>query len=376
MQFDARRATTSGATKPHHTQPRRTDGRTKRGCNRRGDARRSGRERGGPTVCLLSKQRAAAAGGERGTEQMEVETDKELGLVFRGWGTGTGQAQGERHNLDGRWSCPGGLYASPLLSLIPHRLDSGRLVSVHVHIAACQSKVGQQIDVSFFFFLEKNETWMTIGAALSWWALSARASGLSVSTIHGHRTCPEPGTGSRRGTFPCLQKCLPGPSLDFHRVLRRVLFLPGLNLPKAMQEGSGVGRYSLTDCALLARLKKQPRSAAVHQPRRRNRPHEPRPLTCRIHLGQDGERGRGRQQGSRLEARGSRSTPSSADGRRDAFPATHSISPRRNGARWKGAGGDGAVIPGPLIALANQNWETGHRRRHKMLRQFPKGWRA
>lgn len=156
MQFDARRATTSGATKPHHTQPRRTDGRTKRGCNRRGDARRSGRERGGgATVCLLSKQRAAAAGGERGTEQMEVETDKELGLVFRGWGTGTGQAQGERHNLDGRWTCPGGLYASPLLSLVPHRLDSGRLISVHVHIAACQSKVGQQIDVSFFFFLGK-----------------------------------------------------------------------------------------------------------------------------------------------------------------------------------------------------------------------------
>lgn len=112
---------------------------------------------GGVTVCLLSKQRAAAAGGERGTEQMEVETDKELGLVFRGWGTGTGQAQGERHNLDGRWSCPGGLYASPLLSLVPHRLDSGRLISVHVHIAACQSKVGQQIDVSFFFLGKKRD---------------------------------------------------------------------------------------------------------------------------------------------------------------------------------------------------------------------------
>lgn len=25
---------------------------------------------------------------------MEVETDKELGLVFRGWGTGTGQGPG------------------------------------------------------------------------------------------------------------------------------------------------------------------------------------------------------------------------------------------------------------------------------------------
>lgn len=62
MQFDARRATTSGATKPHHT-PRRTDGRTKRGCNRRGDARRSV-GRGGATVCLL-RQAAGSGSGRR-----------------------------------------------------------------------------------------------------------------------------------------------------------------------------------------------------------------------------------------------------------------------------------------------------------------------
>lgn len=82
---------------------------------------------------------------------------------------------------------------------------------------------------------------MTIGAVLGWWALSARASGLCPpSTEHWM-----PGAWDSRGIFPCLPKCLPGPRLDFHRVLRRVLILSGLTQPfqKAIQEGSGVGCY-------------------------------------------------------------------------------------------------------------------------------------
>lgn len=120
MQFDARAGQPRQGRQNHttHRVGPMTDGRTKRGCNRRGDARRSGRERGeGDGVFVEAssgqQQRQRVVGGERGTEQIEIETDKELGLVFRGWGTGTRQAQGERHNLDGSWSCPGGLYASP-----------------------------------------------------------------------------------------------------------------------------------------------------------------------------------------------------------------------------------------------------------------------
>lgn len=111
---------------------------------------------------------------------------------------------------------------------------------------------------------------------------------------------------------------------------------------KAMHEGSGVGRYSLTDCALLARLKKQPRSAAVHQPRRRNGPHEP----STAHLPHPswprwyGERGRGRQQGSGLEARGPRQVQLMGGEMPSPQPTAYPLVATVQGGKGRGWGGN------------------------------------
>lgn len=127
----------------------------------------------------------------------------------------------------------------------------------------------------FFFFLEKNETWMAIGAA--------SAGGRCLPGLQASLCPPSTGTEHARSLgraaveacFRAYKNACPGLVWISTESFAECSSCQDSTFQKAMQEGSGVGRYSLTDCALLARLKKQPRSAAVHQPRRRNGPHEP-----------------------------------------------------------------------------------------------------
>ena len=227
----------------------------------------------------------------------------------------------------------------PLLSLVPTVLSG--LWTTPVPCSHCSVSIqGWAADRYLFFSPKENlgGIWMIAGAVLG---LGCRCwpLGLQISVIHPWTEHARSLGPSRHVSLPT--KCLSRPRLDFPPSLCRVLILSGPRAQpsqRAMQMGSGVGCYSLTDCALLApfEILSSP-VGTVHQPRR-NGPHEP--STAHLpHLSSAASpspQNRGGAAGTAAgsEARGSRSMPSSADGRprtdemgemeaSPPFPATH-----------------------------------------------------
>jgi hypothetical protein len=192
--------------------------------------------------------------------------------------------------------------------------------------------------------------------------------------------------------FPCLQKCLPRPGPYIVGWISTESLAgcsscqdSGLN-QKAMQVGSGVGCYSLTDCALLARFEtlSSPRRSSSSAKKKRDRmsPHQPHPSSPASPNPQDCRGAAETAAGG--EARGSRFMPSSADGRSrtdemDGFASSLPRNPQHmvicdspplvcNGGGGKGAG-DGGGDSRTSHCLGKPDWTQEET--PPELRKFP-----